>query len=416
MSIGISGSVTGAATSRAASAGRVTTSPPGCARATPASRRAAWPSASVCTPCRAAAAAGRPGRPGRVGRGQRRRGEHLRRARRRPRARGSPGRPPTPAAASRASTSVVRNSSSTQRPDRVERRPACRRCDSSVPSPRRSTQRRGVVAVVGQLLDALGRDRGQHRVAASRAAARTARAARSRTTSSRTIVVAKSPFGALDEPHVAELVGRRGRTPARPRRHRRPSAAPARRRRPRRRGPAAAGPGRAGRARCWPARSPPRAPARGAPLGEPLGADQRVVAEHQAVRREVGGVDAVGDGRVDAGQRVVEAGAERPLGVVAVAVVSAVVDASCSSLGRSSAPLTCAGRRRGCRRTSGAGRPCRRSGANSGSFSSGLDAVMSSARDHPDADALVAAGVDVAGVRAAPSRRRRRAASRRARG
>ena len=52
----------------------------------------------------------------------------------------------------------------------------------------------GVVAVVGQLLDALGRDRGQHVVAAVRRAARTARAGRSRTAAAGRSSCAKSPL------------------------------------------------------------------------------------------------------------------------------------------------------------------------------------------------------------------------------
>ena len=60
----------------------------------------------------------------------------------------------------------------------------------------------------------------------------------------------------------------------------------------------------------------------GDPLLQPLGQDERVVAEHQAVGAEVVRVDAVGDGGVDAGQRLVEAGAERPAAVVVVRVVT----------------------------------------------------------------------------------------------
>jgi len=53
-----------------------------------------------------------------------------------------------------------------------------------------------------------------------------------------------------------------------------------------------------------------------APLGEPLGEDEGVVAEHQAVRREFRGVHAVRHGGVDAGERVLEVGPERPVGIV----------------------------------------------------------------------------------------------------
>ena len=60
--------------------------------------------------------------------------------------------------------------------------------------------------------------------------------------------------------------------------------------------------------------------------GQPLGEHERVVAEHQAVLAELGRVDAVGDGGVDAGERVVEAGAERPVPLAAVGVVERLVD------------------------------------------------------------------------------------------
>ena len=62
------------------------------------------------------------------------------------------------------------------------------------------------------------------------------------------------------------------------------------------------------------------------PLREPLGEDERVVAEHQAVGAEVDRVDAVGHGGVDARQRVVEAGTERPLPLAAMGVVECLVD------------------------------------------------------------------------------------------
>jgi hypothetical protein len=54
----------------------------------------------------------------------------------------------------------------------------------------------------------------------------------------------------------------------------------------------------------------------GHPLREPMAADQRVVTEHQAVLREVGRVDAVRDGGGDLGLHVLHTGAERPPRVV----------------------------------------------------------------------------------------------------
>lgn len=53
-----------------------------------------------------------------------------------------------------------------------------------------------------------------------------------------------------------------------------------------------------------------------APFGDALGEDEGVVAEHEAVLGERARVDALGHGRVDAGQRVLEVGAEGPVGVV----------------------------------------------------------------------------------------------------
>ena len=121
-----------------------------------------------------------------------------------------------------------------------------------------------VVAVVGQLLDALGRDRREHRVAAGRRAARTPRAGRSRTAAA----ARSCARSRRSRPRPAARCGSRsprGRTPGRPRpAPATPRAAPVPRTGPRRpRAPAAAGPGRAGRARCWPARCPPRGRARG---------------------------------------------------------------------------------------------------------------------------------------------------------
>ena len=59
---------------------------------------------------------------------------------------------------------------------------------------------------------------------------------------------------------------------------------------------------------------------------EPVRQDQGVVTEQQAVRRELGRVEVVRDRRVDAGERVLEVGAEGPLG--RVGAEQAVVDAA----------------------------------------------------------------------------------------
>src|SRR2546421_588785 len=64
------------------------------------------------------------------------------------------------------------------------------------------------------------------------------------------------------------------------------------------------GRGRAGSGR---RRTAPRLGRVRGPLGQPLGEDEGVVAEHEAVRAEVGVVDAVGHGGVDTGERIVEA-------------------------------------------------------------------------------------------------------------
>ena len=53
-----------------------------------------------------------------------------------------------------------------------------------------------------------------------------------------------------------------------------------------------------------------------APLREAVGQDERVVAEGEAVGGQLGGVDPVRDRRVDSCQRVLEVGAEGPVGVV----------------------------------------------------------------------------------------------------
>ncbi len=300
-----------AATARGVASERGHHVAPGCARATPCSSASSSRSASVCR--RRARTAPRAGAAVRAAAASPRRApvEHASTS-----SRSAAGSTPTPAAASRRSTSCVREQLVEQRPDGVERRPgpagATRRCRRRAGA----TQRRGVVAVVGQLLDALGGDRGEHRVA------RVAQPVEQRQPPGREHQqpddrYAKSPFGASTSRDVAELARRRGRRPARPRS--RPGAvdrSPAR-------GAAAAGPGRAGRARCWPARSPP--PARARACTTPGAGASMTSASSPSIRQYAARsarVDAVGHGRVDAGERVVEAGAERP-----------VVASSCS-LGR----------------------------------------------------------------------------------
>ena len=222
-------------------------------------------------------------------------------------ARAAAGSAATPGSA--AVTGSARNSSSTSGQIAVERglHPGVRQL-GAVAEPDHPLRR--VVAVVGQLLDALGRDRGQHRVGASRRAARTAPAARSRRPAAgrrarRSRRPPARPAGRCGTP------ARRGRTPAGPRPGRpRPRGPP---------GPAASGPGRAGRARCWRARSPP--PARAARVIHCCSRWEKISASSPSIRQYAASASAstpVGHGRVDALQRVGEAGAERPAVVVGV--------------------------------------------------------------------------------------------------
>ena len=180
VSIGISGSATVATTSRARARvpRRAHQVAPGCWRARLCISASSGPRCSVCRPCR-------PPRPPIVpagatcGRDSVARGEHLvedavdllaglRRVD------GDPGggQPALDVRGAEQLVDVGQTASSA----------ACmRRCDSAgaVAEPQRPA--RGVVAVVGELLDALARDRGEHRVARSRAAGAAAPAARSRT-------------------------------------------------------------------------------------------------------------------------------------------------------------------------------------------------------------------------------------------
>ena len=250
------------------------------------------------------------------------------------------------------STSVRREQLVDQRPD-ARRAPACiRRRDyvGAVAEPQHPL--RGVVAVVGELLDALAR---RSRPAPGRAESR------SRSSSaSRQVREHQQPgdqlgevgVAALGQPDVAELASSRKNASvvlvaAACRRH---------------------VPARASSSRAWPSRS--SAMLASAVSSSSSGArvthccsrcdiDQRVVAEHQAVRGQRRRRRRRRHGGVDAGQRVGEAGAERPALVVGLLgerlVGGVVVQSSLMAVA-----LRCAGRRRGCRRTSGAGRPCRR--------------------------------------------------------
>ena len=156
------------------------------------------------------------------------------------------------------------------RPARAGRpRPAAspasrRRRDSAVPPRQGDEPAAREVAVVGQLLHALGSDGSEHGVRVRRQPLEQGEPVGGEH---------QHPAHRLGEVTVRQLDqaarcgsrGRRGRTRAGPRRAPgSPRGARARRsgRRPRP-APAAAGPGRAGRGRCWPARCPPRGPARG---------------------------------------------------------------------------------------------------------------------------------------------------------
>ena len=271
-----------------------------------------------------------------------------------------------------------------QRPERVERgeQPAAR----LVGAPgQRDEPAAGVVAVVGELLDALRRDRGQHRVAAgapaarssaSRAGRRTAAAARPcrRSRRWRPRRAARCGTRAASRKNASASSGGTGE----------PSGSAGTTRRVGRGGPGQQQPRLAEQVeRDVGQRDVVLEVGRvAAPLREPVRHDQRVVAEHQAVRRQRRRVDAVGDvvstpasgssksvPKAQCGRRR-RAGRRR----------RCRASSSGSGVVACHQRLTCGGRRRGCRRTSGAGRPCRRSGANSGSFSSGLDAVIASAR------------------------------------
>ena len=236
---------------------RCSPQPLGWARATTCISASSRPSASVCTRAGRAASC----RTAAVGALDAAGGEDLRRARRRPRPRRA-GSTPNACSAASARSSEQRNSSSYS--GQTASSPASsRRRDSSVPLGQGEEPAAGVVAVVGQLLDALA-PRSRRAPGRAWSTSRSNGASRQvENSSSRAMVAAKSPLSTSTAARCGSRP-RRGRTPARPRpAPASPPAAPARRtgRRPPR-GPAAAGPGRAGRARCWPARCPPRGRAR----------------------------------------------------------------------------------------------------------------------------------------------------------
>src|ERR1700744_2190093 len=104
----------------------------------------------------------------------------------------------------------------------------------------------------------------------------------------------------------------------------------------------------------------------GHPLLQPVAVDQRVVAQGQAVPGQRPGVQAVRHRGVDALQRVGEPGAERPPVTVVVVLAQQVIRVVVVSHTVSPCWLTCGGRRRGSRRTSGAGTPCHRTGRRTG--------------------------------------------------
>ena len=372
MSIGISGSVTEAATvaraSRRSDRGHAHQLPIGCARATTASRRAGG---------RAPRCAGRRDRSRRVPdrpAARRRRStpltENTCSSSTPTSAATDDGATPTPDSAATELDRVVGEQLVVQRPDRLEpgQQPAARLVGALREGEEPAT---GVVAVVGHLLDALDRDRPTAR-GRGEAASRSSSASRQvENSSSRTIVTAKSPLSASTRRTL-----RNSRSP-----RKNASASSGGTGEPSGRAGTTDGIG-GGRAR----QQQPRLAEQverdvgqrdvllevgraAAPLREPVGVDERVVAEHQAVRRELVRVDAVRDGRVDAGERVLEVGAEGPLGVVAAqqpvvhgVVVGQVARIRCVV----HRAITCGGRRRGCRRTWGAGRPCRRSARTAG--------------------------------------------------
>src|SRR5262249_16409690 len=105
----------------------------------------------------------------------------------------------------------------------------------------------------------------------------------------------------------------------------------------------------------------------GHPLLQAVAVDQRVVPEGEAEARERLRVELSGDGRIDPFPRVGDPGAERPAvtlvvvfrkQVVRAVVVRVRIKAAWIAGVHVSDALTCAGRRRGCRRTSDGGTPC----------------------------------------------------------
>ena len=259
-----------------------------CARATPAARPAARPG-SVPVPAE-------PPAPARASAGQA--GTRSvaapapRSARRATSARTVAGSTATPAAVA----APPRRCRNRRRPAAARPRPApacTRRCDSGGAVAEPDHPVGGVVAVVGQLLDALGRDRRQHRVAGVGAAARTRPAARSRRPAAGPSRSAKSPFASSTSRTLRNSSASRKYASA-------SSSGTLGRRRPgrptrRRAGPGQQQPGLAEQVEADVGERDLLLQLRraGDPLGQPLRRDQGVVAEHQAVRGQVGGVDPV---------------------------------------------------------------------------------------------------------------------------
>ena len=191
----------------------------------------------------------------------------------------------------------------------------------------------GVVAVVGELLDALGRDRRQHRGRGCRPASRRAPAGPARTAAAARSVCAKSPLATSTSRTLRNSPASRKNASASSGGTGEPSGSAGTTA-----GSAAAA--RASSSRAWPSRSSAmlasamsssRSGAFGHHSESRWERTRASSAEHQAVRRERAVVDAVRDGRVDAGQRVLEVGAEGPLR--GVAAEQPVVELPCASLG-----------------------------------------------------------------------------------
>ena len=203
----------------------------------------------------------------------------------------------------------------------------------------------GVVAVVVDLLDRLGRQRGQRRVGARSAAAGTARTGRPRRSAAGPWSSPKSPFSISTSCRL-----RNSRS----------------------------------------SRKKARSSSVAAAALHLAGVAQQRAGLPQQVERDVAQRDVLLDLRaqvIHSPSRWARISASSP---------------SCSGTRRRrhGGPVLITGSapRWGRRRRSGAGRPCPSAGSKNGSFSSGLDAVITADGHHPDRDALLPPGVHVAGV------------------